>query len=326
MRYALGIDLGGTKILAGVIDLERGKVVSSAKRKSQADQGPDELTARLLEAAGEAIEGAGGVKPGAIGVGAPGQIDTAKGILLSGPNLGQRMDNLPLRQILRKRFDLPVLLANDVEIGAAGEGAFGAGKGYKDFICVFVGTGIGGAIIRDGVPYRGATNTAGEIGHIVVDVGGRLCGCGGQGHLEAYASRSAIVRAILNALRAGRPSVLGKEIREGGPALPGGTAFRSKVIARAVAEGDALAVEMIEDASRYLSAGLASVVNFYNPPRIILGGGVIEAVDLYFEGVARRVADQSLQATRGGVEIVRTGLGDNAGIVGAAVLAAQGAR
>jgi len=321
MRYALGIDLGGTKILAGVIDLERGKVLSTIKHRSQADQGPEELTARLLEAAQEAIDGAKGAKPEAIGVGAPGQIDRAKGVLLSGPNLGRRMDNLPLRALLHNRFNLPVLLANDVEIGATGEGAFGAGKGYKDFMCVFVGTGIGGAIIRDGKPYRGATNTAGEVGHIVVDVGGRLCGCGGQGHLEAYASRGAIVRAILGDLRAGRASVLSKDIRDDGD-LSGGTAFRSKAIARAVAEGDRLAIETIEDASRYLSAGLASVVNFYNPPRIILGGGVIEAVDLYFESVARRVADQSLQATRGGTRIVRTVLGDNAGIVGAAVLAA----
>jgi len=323
MRYALGIDLGGTKMLAGVIDLESGKVLSTVKHRSPADQGPEELTARLLEAAQEAIDGAKGARPEAIGVGAPGQIDREKGVLLSGPNLGRRMDNLPLRALLHKRFDLPVLLANDVEIGATGEGAFGAGKGHWDFMCVFVGTGIGGAIIRDGKPYRGATNTAGEVGHIVVDVGGRLCGCGGQGHLEAYASRSAIVRAILGDLRAGRASVLSRDIRDGGGGdLPGGTAFRSKAIARAVAEGDRLAIEAIEDASRYLSAGLASVVNFYNPPRIILGGGVIEAVDLYFESVARRVADQSLQATRGGTQIVRTVLGDNAGIVGAAVLAA----
>jgi len=154
MRYALGIDLGGTKILAGVIDLDRGKVMSVAKRRSQADQGPDELTARLLEAASEAIDGAKGAKPEAIGVGAPGQIDQEKGVLLSGPNLGQHMDNLPLRALLHKRFSLPVLLANDVEIGATGEGVFGAGKGYKDFMCVFVGTGIGGAIIRDRAIWR----------------------------------------------------------------------------------------------------------------------------------------------------------------------------
>src|SRR5579875_1232713 len=107
MRYAVGVDLGGTKVLAGVIDLQRGKVVSSAKRRSQADQGPEELTARLMEAVTEAIEGAKGAKPAAIGVGAPGQIDRDKGILLSGPNLGQRMDNLPLRALLQKQFKLP---------------------------------------------------------------------------------------------------------------------------------------------------------------------------------------------------------------------------
>ena len=231
MRYALGIDLGGTKILAGVIDLTSGQVVALAKRKSQVQQGPDELIARLANAAEEVIGAAKDAKPGAIGVGAAGQVDRERGVLISGPNLGQHMDNLAIGPLLQRRFAIPVAIGNDVEVAATGELRFGAGKGHDDFICVFVGTGIGGAIVRDGQIVRGATNTAGEIGHLVVDVGGRLCGCGGQGHLEAYASRTAVVRAILGQMRGGRESVLRDAVPASADEAPGGTALRSKLIA-----------------------------------------------------------------------------------------------
>ena len=323
MRYALGIDMGGTKLLAGVIDLQRGKILSTAKRRSRVEQGPDELMSRLFDVADEAIEAAKGVKPEAIGIGVAGQIDRQHGVLLSGPNLGQHMDNLPIGPQLAKRFALPVTVGNDVEVGAAGEHSFGAGQGHDDFVCIFVGTGIGGAIVRDGKLYRGAAQTAGEIGHIVVDVGGRLCGCGGQGHLEAYASRSAVVRYILGELRGGRPSALQAAVDAAGTELPGGTAIRSKTLAKAVAEGDELAVEAVEMAARYLGAGMASVVNFYNPARLVLGGGLIEAVDPFFEQAAKRARLGALHAARAKVEIVRAALGDNAGIVGAAVLAGR---
>ncbi len=323
MRHALGIDMGGTKLLAGVIDLQRGKILSTAKRKSRVEQGPDELMSRLFDVAAEAIETAKGAKPEAIGIGAAGQIDREHGVLLSGPNLGEHMDNLPIGAQLTKRFALPVTVGNDVEVAAAGEHQFGAGKGHDDFVCVFVGTGIGGAIVRDGTLYRGAAQTAGEIGHIVVDAGGRLCGCGGHGHLEAYASRSAVARSILGELRGGRPSMLRAAVDGASAELPGGTAIRSKVLAKAVAEGDELAVETIESAARYLGAGLASIINFYNPPRIVMGGGLIEAIDAFFEQAARRARLEALQVPRDKVEIVRAALGDNAGIVGAAVLASR---
>lgn len=323
MRYTLGIDLGGTKVLAGIIDLKSGKVIASAKRRSQVEQGPDELIERMTSAAEEVIAAAKDAEPEAIGVGAAGQVDHEHGVLISGPNLGQHMDNLPIGSLLSKHFHLPVTVANDVEVAATGEHRFGAGKGHKDYVCVFVGTGIGGAIVRDGEIYRGATYTAGEIGHLVISTGGRLCGCGGQGHLEAYASRSAIVRYILGELRGGRQSVLSAAVPAGGANLPGGTAIRSKALAKAIAEGDELAGEAIAEGARYLGAGLASIINFYNPPRIVLGGGLVDAVDLFFEQAARRARLDSLQVPRGHVEIVRAGLGDDSGIVGAAVLAGE---
>ncbi len=321
MRYALGIDLGGTKVLAGVIDLESGEVISSAKRRSQVGQGPDELMAGLYDVANEAIESAKRAKPEAVGIGVAGQIDHERGILISAPNLGQHMDNLPLGKLLSAHLHTPVTVANDVVVAATGEHRFGAGKGHDDYVCVFVGTGIGGAIVRNGELYRGATSTAGELGHMVVSEGGRLCGCGGRGHLEAYASRSSIVRYILGELRTGRESTLAALVPEGITDATAGIALRSKALAKAIAEGDELAKEAIADGARYLAAGLSSIINFYNPPRIVVGGGLVEAVPHYFELAARRARMDALLVPRQGVEIVRAALGDNAGIVGAAVLA-----
>lgn len=322
MANLLGIDLGGTKVLAGVINTSSGKVMSAAKKRSRAEHGPDDLIARLTEAARQAIQESGVAKDkiDRVGIGVAGQIDRQNGVVLAAPNLAN-MSNVRLADIVKKSLGRPVFLFNDVEAAAAGEAAFGAGKGKKDFVVVFVGTGIGGAIYRDGKPYTGVTHTAGEIGHIVVDVNGRLCGCGGTGHLEAYASRTAIVRIILASLHAGRTSVLSEHLTEINQNDPGGSGIRSKAIAAAVAANDALVHETLLTAAEYLAAGLGSIINFYNPPTIILGGGLVEAVDVFFEAVAKRTRNAALRVPRRDVEIIRTGLSDNSGIVGSAVLA-----
>lgn len=323
MALVLGIDLGGTKVLAGVIDVETGKVLSSAKRRSAKEHGPDDLVARLTDAAQEALDAHGAhrkrIKCAGIGVAA--QIDRHKGIVLRAPNLAN-MENVKLAALVEDQLNIPVYLYNDVEAAAAGEAAFGAGAGKKDFFVIFVGTGIGGAIYRDGKPYTGATATAGEVGHIVVDVNGRLCGCGGAGHLEAYASRTAIVRTILSEIHAGRASVLSKIAGDADPSDPGGSGIRSGAIADALKSGDELARDTVNTAAEYLAAGLASVINFYNPPLIIIGGGFVEAVDEFFDLAARRARQAALQIPRQHVDFVKTVLGDSAGIVGAAVLSA----
>lgn len=213
-------------------------------------------------------------------------------------------------------------LFNDVEAGAAGEAAFGAGKGHKNFMVIFVGTGIGGAIYQAGKPYSGHTGTAGEIGHTTIDFNGRVCGCGGLGHLEAYASRTAVVRTILSALHAGRPSVLSEIAANANPDDPGGSGIRSGALAEALAQGDELATDMINVGARYLAGGLSSVINLYNPHLIILGGGLIEAVDLFFTVASSHARQESLPTPRRDVNIVKASLGDNSGIVGAAYLSA----
>jgi glucokinase len=158
---------------------------------------------------------------------------------------------------------------------------------------------------------------------MVVDINGRLCGCGGFGHLEAYASRTAIVRTILGGLQSGRESVLREIATEIDPRDPGGSGIRSGAIAKALEAGDELVQETLRTGAEYLAAGLASVINFYNPPLIVLGGGLIEAVDEFFQMVARRAKYEALSVPRRDITIVKSGLGDFSGIVGAAVIASR---
>ncbi len=326
-NYSLGIDLGGTKILAGVIDVGSGEVVSTAKKKTKVEEGADGLLSRLTDVAEEAMSNAKLPKGASVrcaGVAAAGQVNPANGILLAAPNFGG-IANLPIGAVLGKRLGLPVRLGNDVQCAALGELHFGAGKGVDRLLCVFVGTGIGGAISQRGRLERGATATAGEIGHLTIHADGRFCGCGGRGHLEAYASRTAITRVLLEELRRGRPSVLRELLRDEGidDAAPGGTAIRSGVLAKAVAANDELVLETLHDAARYLGIGLASAINFYNPHRIVLGGGVVEAVPLLLELTAPVAKREALVVPVNAVKIVPSELGDNAGVVGAALLGAE---
>jgi glucokinase len=204
--YRVGIDVGGTKILGGLVDCTSGALLSTVKLPTPAAgvepvlEAVGEAIERVLEAApGEAVREAAG-----IGLGLPGQVDAAAGVLRSAPNLGGGMREVAFGAPMQARFSLPVVLGNDVEVAAIGESRFGAGRGVALFACVFVGTGVGGALVQDGARYRGATGSAGEIGHIMVHTGGRRCGCGQRGHLEAYASRTAIVGMLREAVGASR--------------------------------------------------------------------------------------------------------------------------
>lgn len=324
MSKVLGIDLGGTKVLAGVVDTGSGRVLSSAKKRSKAEHTATDVVERLIEAAREALGKHGDSDAiDAIGIGVAGQIDRATGVVLNAPNLAG-LRQFKLAQVVENELGKPVKLFNDVEAGAAGEAVFGGGKGHKNFVVVFVGTGIGGAIYQDGKPYRGHTGSAGEIGHTTIDFNGRMCGCGGLGHLEAYASRTAIVKTILSALHAGRTSVLKDLAVNANPDDPGGSGIRSGALADALAQGDELASEMITSGARYLGSGLSSIINLYNPHLIILGGGLVEAVDLFFSVAVSHARQEALPLPRRDVNIVKATLGDNSGIIGAAHLAAHG--
>ncbi len=319
MTDILGIDFGGTKILAGMVNPETGKIDSHAKKRTHVERGGDGVLQQLSEAIENALEGQ--EKPPAVGIGLAGNIDPARNALTVAPNLPEDLVGTVIVDAVRKQVDAPVYLFNDVVAAAAGEAAFGAGAGHPDFVTVFVGTGIGGAIYRDGKPYRGASNTAGEIGHITIDAQGRICGCGGLGHLEAYASRTAIVRTILAAMKQGRTSTLSQLVPDPDPDRVAGAPIRSKALKQALEDGDQLTREKLEEGAMFLAAGLSSLINLYNPPLIILGGGLVGAIDSFFNRAATLARETSLRTPGCAVEIVKATLEDFSGLVGAAVLA-----
>ncbi len=217
LEYSIGIDLGGTKVLTALVNTKNGDVVSYIKKKTKKDKGPEKIVQKIINSIRDLVEEnklkIENIKD--IGIGAAGQINRDNGVIINAPNLD--CSNLKIKEIIEKEFNKEVYLANDVEIATIGELYFGAGKGEKDFVCIFVGTGIGSGIVQNGRIRYGSTGTAGEIGHIIVDMGGRSCGCGGCGCLEAYASRLAIEKRIIGALKKGRKSDIVNYIKEDKP-------------------------------------------------------------------------------------------------------------
>lgn len=314
----IAVDMGGTKILAAVVNAE-GDILGTAKIPTKADKGAAVVIDRIASCIQKAVDKSRVARASiqAVGIGAPGPLDPGTGIVLFAPNLG--WTDVPLKTELENRVGLPTFVDNDVNVGTLGEHAFGAGKGISTLVGIFVGTGIGGGIIMDGELFHGASQTAGEIGHIIVKAGGPRCGCGTRGCLEALASRTAITRQLQKAIvKKGKKSIL--------PELTGGDLklIRSGALAKALRSNDKLTMKVFKKATKYLGVGIASIVNFLNPEMIVLGGGVVEALDdSFLDDIAAVVADYSLPNTLSGVRIVKAQLGDDAGILGAAALARQ---
>lgn len=311
-NYSIGIDLGGTKILAGVIDTEKGEVIDSAKKRTKR-LGSEFIVQRIIEAVEKAICKAQipVSEITSIGIGAAGQVNRETGVLISAPNL--KCYDVELKKILEEHFHIKTYVGNDVEVATLGEMKFGSGKGYNNFVCIFVGTGVGSGIVCNGKMHKGLTGTAGEIGHIIVDSGGRLCECGGHGCLEAYASRTAIEKKIVGLMKKGHKSIISE-------LAAGDGIIRSKDISEAILANDEVVINCITDASEYLSNGLASVINFYNPELIILGGGLIEAVYFFYDITVKKTLDKALTVPAEKTKIVKTQLKDFSGIIGAATL------
>ena len=314
--YVIGMDLGGTKILAAVVDAE-GRILAETKRATGADDGPDAVIKRMARTARKAARKAG-IEWSAVtglGVGAPGPIDPESGFVYTPPNL-PGWDEIALAPRLSAALKLPVFLENDVNLGTLGEHALGAGRGTCDMVGIFVGTGVGGGLILDGKLRSGFRHAAGEVGHMIVLADGPVCGCGRRGCLESVASRTAIERDIRLGIAAGRKSLIPKLVKEKGRLTSG-------VLARALRKGDPLVTEVMGRAQWYLGLLAASIVNLIDPEMIVFGGGVVEALGKEFLQPIRVTARQHYiqQSDADRVRIVAAKLGDHAGILGAAVLA-----
>ncbi len=316
-HHVVGVDLGGTKILAAVVDSD-GHIVSRAKARTQPERPVTEIIATIADTVRAAVAKASLQMQdiGAVGITAPGVLDAQAGVVRFAPNLHWR--DVPLAAALRQQLGLPIYLENDVNMGTLAEHTLGAGRGARDVVGIFVGTGIGGGIILNGRLHTGYNGSAGEIGHMVIRMGGPRCGCGRRGCLEALASRTAIVRELTAAIEGGAKSVL--------PELVKGDLNRltSGALAKAVAQGDKLAISVLKRATKSLGIGVANVVNLLGPEMVILGGGVMEALDdRWIERVRQVARKHALPNAMEGVKIVRAQLGDDAVALGAAVLARQ---
>jgi glucokinase len=311
-RYNVGVDLGATKIFS-LAALPDGREAGSDRRLTLADRGPQAVIGRIVESVRAALAAAGAAEAdlAAVGVVTPGPVDQKHGVVRNAPNL-PGWEVMPVVQILRDALGVPVILENDADGAALGEHAFGAGRGFRNMIFITVSSGIGGGIIVDGRLYRGATGAAGEVGHMVLDEGGPLCGCGQRGCLEALASGTAIAARAAALVAEGESPLLARLARESPP-------LRAEDVQQAALEGDAVAQRVIREAGHYLGLGLVNLVHVFNPHGIVIGGGVSHMGDLILEPAREVVRQRCFPLSQEGLSIVAGVLGDRAGALGAIV-------
>ena len=307
----IGVDVGGTKIAAGVVDAE-GRILERRQVPSEADE-QDAIVAAIIDVTRQCLDAV--EVSAAVGVGAAGLVDFDAGMVLWAPNLVYK--DLHLRSLLEQEVRLPVVVDNDANVAALAEAVHGAGQGSQHQVMVAVGTGIGSGLILDGRIYRGAHGGAGELGHVIVVPDGPLCTCGNHGCWEAVASGRAIGRLARQRIEGGAGADL--------LAAAGGDmdAITGELVGEAAVAGSAFARDVLQEAGRFLGIGLANIVNMFDPELIVVGGGAAAGTGELLLAPARHAMDSHIfaRAWRPPVRLVPAALGNNAGMVGAAVLA-----
>ena len=249
-----------------------------------------------------------------IGIGAPGPLEPKEGVIIQTHNLGWK--NVPLKELVQERIQLPVYVDGDSNLAAFGEKWLGVARGVNNFVCLTLGTGVGGALILNGRIYHGATGAAGHIGHYIINPDGPECGCGGRGHLEAYASAKAIVRRTIEAIKAGQKSLI-PDLVEGDLSK-----LTSLLVFKAAKAGDELALRIFRETGFYIGLVITSLINIVNPELVVIGGQVAEAGDLLFDPIREYVAKMVSLVPQ--PQIVPAMLGSDAGTVGAAGIVFSG--
>ena len=308
----IGIDLGGTKISTGLVTRD-GKILARDYRQTRAAEGLDAVVGRMVQAA-QQVMGEHRAQVAAIGVGAPGPMDAKTGVLTAPPNLPGWYD-VPLKKLIEERLGLTTFLENDANAAGLAEYHYGAGRGVQNMIYITASTGIGGGFILDGKLYGGSNGAAGEVGHMTILAGGPLCGCGNRGHLEALASGTAIAREGRELMASGVPTLI-SELAHGDL-----SAVTAEIVAQAADRGDAQAERIIARAMEYLGVGMANLVNIFNPDLIVIGGGLTHLGDKLFGPVRRTIARTAFPVAAHAVKVVPAELGDDVGVLGAAVVA-----
>ena len=312
-KYLVGVDLGGTNIVAGALAEDGSDVIALRTEPTRADQGAEAVVDRIVRmidtVIAETIAQAGAKRDDVIGVGvgAPGPLDRERGVVITTPNLG--WTNVPLRDVIAERVRLPVRIDNDANCATLGEWWLGAAKGANNVIGMTIGTGIGGGIILGGRLYHGSSDVAGEIGHATIDITGRRCKCGNYGCLEAYASGPSIADRAREALSG--DDCLMVKMAGGDPAR-----ITAATVYEAAKRGDDVALDVVRETSRFLGAGVANLLNIFNPDVVVICGGVTQAGDTLFAPLRREVRKRAFKPAVDACEIV-PGVLAAAGVVGA---------
>jgi glucokinase len=313
--YYVGVDLGGTKILAGVFD-DKLTCLGRNKMSTKSERGPEEVMDRIARCAKDVVDECDldFKQVRGVGIGAPGAVDPETGRVIFAPNL--QWQDVPLKKMMEKQLGVPVAAENDCNTATLGVFEKELQSKPRYMVGVFIGTGIGGGFIIDGKLYPGSSGTAAEVGHMVIQVGGPKCNCGNRGCFEALASRTAIFRNLHAAIKEGQKTMLTEML---GPDLAD---LRSGDLRKAIRKGDKLVEKIVEDAAEYTGIAVANLVNILNPQTVVLGGGVIDALgDEMMAIIVETAEDYILAGTNKTVEIVASKAGDDAGIIGGAVLA-----
>lgn len=311
-KFRIGVDVGGTNIKIALVGIS-GDISYSNSIPTRAEMGYEYTISAMKQAIHDLMNATNTTKEDieGIGFGFPGQIDYKNGIVRNAPNIPGWVE-VPIAETMEKEFGIPTRVDNDVRCAALGELNFGAGKGCENLICITVGTGIGSGLIVNGKLVRGASNAAGEIGHIKLELeGGPLCGCGDYGCLEAFASGPAIVAMAEEYIKGGK-STKYRELSNG--------EITPYIVSEAAKQGDAVAKRIFTIMGEYIGTGLASVVNLLNPEKIIIGGGVADAGEILLNPIKETIVKRAMSISGSTVQVVPAQLGNTAGVIGASLL------
>jgi glucokinase len=309
--FYLGIDLGGTNIKSGVVD-DHGSPLSSVSLETEAERGPEVGIANVAEAGRRAVLASGLGWDGIVGVGlgSPGTMDLSLGMLLEPPNL-PGWNQLPIRDLLAEKLQKPTVLQNDANAAGYGEYWAGAGRNTRSLVLFTLGTGIGCGIVEDGRIIEGRHSHGGECGHIIIQMdNARQCSCGAYGHLEAYASATALVKRAHEALAEGNETSLLRQVPDG--------MLSSRAIDEAARAGDPLAKRLMRETARYLAVGAVCLMHTIDPDIVLFGGGMIAAGEPFLEDIRHDIRAIAFPTLAKKVRIEYAALGGDAGFIGAA--------
>lgn len=314
MRYVVGVDVGGTNLVAGVLSEDGSEIHGVVSEPTMSAQGADAVIGRIVKLAKASIVESGKKVEGA-GIGSPGPLNTKTGVVLLTPNLG--WTNMPLRDRVSEGLGLPATLDNDANCAIYGEWWRGAARGANYVIGLTLGTGIGGGIVIDGKIYHGASDVAGEFGHVTIDANGRHCKCGNYGCIEAYASGPAIAERAIEGIQSGTDTSLSQYVNGDLSKIT------AQIVYEAANDGDEWALEIVRETASLLGASVASFVNIFNPEVVVICGGVTQAGDRLFNPLRSEVKRRAFKPAWEVCRIVPGTLPGTAGVYGAAAVFIQ---